>query len=309
MDDKPHADFPYRKSTLIYVVALSFLGIAVLAGFLLVRELHERTAHDASIVNAAGRQRMLAQHVARSALVLRGATSPAEREKASTALRESFDEWRRGHERIVRADAERREGLLRIPSNQKRFATLEDKFLGVETSVQRALAQPIPSIQELGGCCDAYVAEMDYLLGAMERDSESQATSVTRTLQAIVGLALVLIAVEGLFVFRPLLLGLQSSYGRLRDAHEQVQRELAARIEAERERDELKGLLPICAGCKKIRDDKGSWRPLELYIEERSEARFTHGLCQDCIRRLYPDHADAILAKIDRDGATGDGAG
>jgi nitrate/nitrite-specific signal transduction histidine kinase len=309
MEDKPHADFPYGKSTLIYVVALSFLGIAVLAGFLLVRELHERTAHDARIVNAAGRQRMLAQHVARSALVLGGATSPAEREKSSRELRETFDEWRQGHERIVRADAGRREGLLRVPSNQKRFSTLEDKFLRVETSVERVLGQPSPTVHELGGGCDAYVAEMDSLLGAMERDSESRAMSVTRTLQAIVGLALVLIAVEGLFVFRPLLLGLRSSYGRLRDAHEQVQRELAARIEAERERDVLKGLLPICAGCKKIRDDEGSWRPLELYIEERSEARFTHGLCQDCIRRLYPDHADAILAKIDRDGATGDGAG
>lgn len=275
----------------------------------MVRELHERTAHDARIVNAAGRQRMLAQHVARSALLLRGATSLAEREEFSKELRETFDAWKRGHERIVRADAEHREGLLRVPANQERFSTLEDKFRGVENSVQRVLAQPNPSVYELGGCCDAYVAEMDSLLGAMERDSESQAASVSRTLQVIVGLALVLLAVEGLFVFRPLLLGLQNSYGRLRDAHEQVQRELAARIEAERERDELKGLLPICSGCKKIRDDEGSWRPLELYIEERSEARFTHGLCHDCIRRLYPDHADAILAKIDRDGATGDGAG
>lgn len=309
MEDKPHSDFPYRKATLIYVVALSFLGIAVLAGFLLVRELHARTAHDARIVNAAGRQRMLAQHMARSALVLGGASSPSERERATQELRRSLDEWRLGHERIVRGDAKRREGLLRVPSNQRRFSTLEDKFVVVETSVQQVLDQPSPSMRELGGCCDAYVAEMDGLLSAMERDSESHARSVTRTLQAIVGLALVLIAVEGLFVFRPLLLGLRSSYGRLQDAHEQVQRELAARIEAERERDELKGLLPICAGCKKIRDDEGTWRPLELYIEERSEARFTHGLCQDCIRHLYPEHADAILAKINEDGATSGGAG
>jgi hypothetical protein len=44
----------------------------------------------------------------------------------------------------------------------------------------------------------------------------------------------------------------------------------------------LKGLLPICATCKKIRDDKGYWNQLESYIDKHSEARFTHGICPDC---------------------------
>jgi AmiR/NasT family two-component response regulator len=51
----------------------------------------------------------------------------------------------------------------------------------------------------------------------------------------------------------------------------------------------LSGLLPICAGCKKIRDDKGYWNQVETYVEKHSEARFTHGLCPDCIRRVYPE--------------------
>lgn len=51
----------------------------------------------------------------------------------------------------------------------------------------------------------------------------------------------------------------------------------------------LKGMLPICAKCKKIRDDKGYWNQLESYIGERSEAEFTHSLCPDCARELYPD--------------------
>jgi hypothetical protein len=50
----------------------------------------------------------------------------------------------------------------------------------------------------------------------------------------------------------------------------------------------LKGLLPICAACKNIRDDKGYWNQLEVYISDHSEAEFTHGLCPDCIRKLYP---------------------
>jgi HAMP domain-containing protein len=49
----------------------------------------------------------------------------------------------------------------------------------------------------------------------------------------------------------------------------------------------LQGMLPICTSCKKIRDDKGYWNQLEAYIEEHSEAEFTHGFCPDCMKRLY----------------------
>ncbi len=51
----------------------------------------------------------------------------------------------------------------------------------------------------------------------------------------------------------------------------------------------LSGLLPICASCKKIRDDKGYWNRIESYIEKHSEAQFSHGLCEECSDRLYGD--------------------
>ena len=50
----------------------------------------------------------------------------------------------------------------------------------------------------------------------------------------------------------------------------------------------LRGLLPICASCKRIRDDTGYWKQLEDYISDRSEAQFTHGICAECSRKLYP---------------------
>jgi len=49
----------------------------------------------------------------------------------------------------------------------------------------------------------------------------------------------------------------------------------------------LRGLLPICASCKKIRDDKGYWNQLETFIQEHSEAEFSHGFCPDCMKKLY----------------------
>jgi len=51
----------------------------------------------------------------------------------------------------------------------------------------------------------------------------------------------------------------------------------------------LKGMLPICASCKKVRDDEGYWNQIEAYVSEHSEAEFTHGICPDCFRKLYPD--------------------
>jgi PAS domain S-box-containing protein len=52
----------------------------------------------------------------------------------------------------------------------------------------------------------------------------------------------------------------------------------------------LKGLLPICASCKKIRDERGTWQIMEKYIQGHSEAKFSHGICPECMRKLYPDY-------------------
>lgn len=51
----------------------------------------------------------------------------------------------------------------------------------------------------------------------------------------------------------------------------------------------LSGLLPICASCKKIRDDKGYWKQIESYISDHSEAEFSHGICPECADKLYGD--------------------
>ncbi|MFC1523204.1 hypothetical protein ACFL6N_00295 [Thermodesulfobacteriota bacterium] len=52
----------------------------------------------------------------------------------------------------------------------------------------------------------------------------------------------------------------------------------------------LSGLLPICASCKQIRDEDGTWNHLESYISEHSEAVFSHSICPKCVKELYPDY-------------------
>lgn len=58
----------------------------------------------------------------------------------------------------------------------------------------------------------------------------------------------------------------------------------------------LRGLLPICGYCKKIRDDKGAWQHLETYLSSQSEARFTHGICPDCLDKMRGKHAAEFRA-------------
>lgn len=57
---------------------------------------------------------------------------------------------------------------------------------------------------------------------------------------------------------------------------------------------ELSGILPICANCKKIRDDEGYWHDVEIYISRHTNAEFTHGICAECANKLYPSLFDKI---------------
>ena len=89
----------------------------------------------------------------------------------------------------------------------------------------------------------------------------------------------VLAIVAGAFLFigvtEPLVRNLEQSIAELTEAMGRVK--------------QLSGMLPICASCKKIRDDAGYWTQIESYIKEHSEAEFTHGICPECAKKLYPD--------------------
>ncbi|MFP4379724.1 MAG: MASE3 domain-containing protein [Candidatus Sumerlaeia bacterium] len=80
--------------------------------------------------------------------------------------------------------------------------------------------------------------------------------------------------------------GLQNPYAllfkQLTDKNTELERNL-------NEIRTLRGLLPICSHCKKIRDDGGYWKQLEVYLHEHSEAQFSHSLCPDCVEKLYSD--------------------
>jgi PAS domain S-box-containing protein len=75
---------------------------------------------------------------------------------------------------------------------------------------------------------------------------------------------------------------------KVQDRTRDLERVIAELREAMQKIKTLSGLIPICAGCKKIRDDKGYWNQIEIYLMRHSDAMFTHGLCPECVKRFYP---------------------
>jgi tetratricopeptide (TPR) repeat protein len=81
---------------------------------------------------------------------------------------------------------------------------------------------------------------------------------------------------------------LEQEIGERKRSEEQREKLIAELKEALSQVKTLSGLLPICASCKKIRDDRGYWHQVEVYLHHHSNADFTHGICPDCQKKLYP---------------------
>jgi hypothetical protein len=135
--------------------------------------------------------------------------------------------------------------------------------------------------------------------GVYLEDVHQEIAALTRKIVSVS--AAILLAIGGLsaFVIRR---GLRESGRRLaaEEALRRHQDQLEGLVEqrtADLQRalasvKQLSGFLPICASCKKIRDDKGYWNQIEAYIRDHSEVEFTHGVCPDCSRTLYPGYCD-----------------
>jgi len=93
------------------------------------------------------------------------------------------------------------------------------------------------------------------------------------------------------------IISIKPVFVRIKNAEEK-QRALAVSLQEALDHIKiLKEMLPICANCKKIRKDDGYWQQIETYITENSYTQFSHGICPDCIRKLYPEYSEAIMNK------------
>jgi CheY-like chemotaxis protein len=95
--------------------------------------------------------------------------------------------------------------------------------------------------------------------------------------------------VTGSLLIRSILYGIERK--KMMVEREKLRQELEDALEQVKL---LSGFLPICCSCKKIRDDEGYWQQIEMYISNHSDVQFSHGICEDCAKELYPEfHTEA----------------
>ena len=151
----------------------------------------------------------------------------------------------------------------KTPPDGHTFVVTTSTTYTLEPQLQKVAYEPVKELN-LG-----IVAKIDL--------AEVQAPFIKAVLtSSIVGIFAVAIgAVFFVYITNPLLRKLSRTIENLKVALSEVK--------------QLSGLLPICASCKKIRDDKGYWNQIESYISHHTEAEFSHGICPDCAERLYPE--------------------
>jgi hypothetical protein len=88
-----------------------------------------------------------------------------------------------------------------------------------------------------------------------------------------------------------------TEHKRVEEERERLIRELQKAISQVKT---LSGMLPICASCKKIRDDKGYWNQIEAYLQRHSDAEFSHSICPECAKKLYPEYYKNMYPDYDK---------
>lgn len=209
--------------------------------------------------------------------------------------------WRvlRGQER-ARAELLRAQELIHAVIEGTTDAVFVKDREGCYMLINRAATEMLGSTREaVLGRDDRALFAADDARRIMESDREIMDGGVTRTKEEVatlLGAVRVFLSTKG--PVRDEDGGVIGIFGISRDIterkHEEEEREriLAELQTALAEVRTLRGLLPICANCKKVRDDAGLWHQIESYVRERSEAEFSHGLCPECARKLYGDLAD-----------------
>ncbi len=156
-----------------------------------------------------------------------------------------------------------------ILTNDKQIIQLIEEF--TDSNVLRKLIPGIYKVLEINSVIIFPLSFGDMALGVMDisRDKPFSTEEFQRLQQVVPQLTEVVICHKTIQEKEELFAELQEAYNKVK---------------------RLSGLIPICAQCKKIRDDSGYWNQVESYITEHSDAVFSHGICPDCMEKLYPEY-------------------
>lgn len=224
---------PVRKLTLLYVSALGSIALMSIAGQVLIQTMLARQSHDAYVVNIAGRQRMLSQKLSKSALALQFTGDPLGRDARRRELSDVVELWERSHLGLQLGDEE-----LRLPGENSvrvrhMFAGLEpihrQMLAAAKVIVQSESADEIArEVRVLLQNESKFLPVMDQIVFTYSAESGERVLRVARIEAALLLATLLVLVVEGAFVFRPAARRLRRTIEELWDTEDNLRREKAA---------------------------------------------------------------------------------
>lgn len=203
----PPAVSSTRRLTTLYITALSIVALLSIVGQGLIRQSIDQQQGDSTLVNIAGRQRMLSQRIAKYSLVLRDQTDRGD--EALQGLRASLQLWESSHAALLDRDAAHGISGENSPAVQQMYAAIAPDFQQMQTSARSILAAPDDPPQVAAAVANVMRHEQSFLDGmdriVFQYDKEaSLRVGRLRTIESLLlGLTLMVLLLEGFFIFRP----------------------------------------------------------------------------------------------------------
>jgi signal transduction histidine kinase/FixJ family two-component response regulator len=215
-----------ERLTWLYILALSAVACLSIAGQALVQWSLDRQLSDSTVVNLAGRQRMLSQRLTKAALARQRSSSPNEIAARNQEISEALAEWRQCDEGLRRGDS-----ILRLPGRnspvvQEMLADLEPHFHAMETaaaSLLRADGSPLAALDEVLSHESRFLVVMDAIVKQYEREARYRVAWLKGIERGLLLLTLLVLACEGLFVFRPAIRRLRSTAAAMEQSRQQME--------------------------------------------------------------------------------------
>ena len=212
-ESDPTAQSSSNQLTIRYVLALSAVALLTVVGQILVQQSLERQLSDSTVINIAGRQRMLSQRIAKLALQIHTTPDPFERTRQRAELNESLVLWETCHRGLQEGNAE-----LGLPGNNSEsvialYASLEPEFVAIHDAVDEILAEEPsedlpsgdfpPPLKTILAHEANFLSGMDNIVQTYDQEAESRVASLRRVEHGLLLVTLTVLLIEGLFVFRP----------------------------------------------------------------------------------------------------------
>jgi signal transduction histidine kinase/DNA-binding NarL/FixJ family response regulator len=215
-----------QRLTRLYILALSAVACLSICGQLLVQWSLDRQLSDSRVVNLAGRQRMLSQRLTKSALALERASSPEEVTQRRKEMSDALAEWRRADEGLRQGDP-----LLGLPGRnssavQKMFAELEPHFRAIDESAENVLntkGENTAAIDQLLANEPQFLSRMNAIVIQYEHEARHRVSWLKGIERSLLLLTLVVLACEGVLIFRPAIRRLRLTAAATEESRRQLE--------------------------------------------------------------------------------------